>query len=614
MRYPGLYARRRDKSALTRFYGLERTPDVRVGAFSDMCNLTADAYPLLRTRPARLLWQRSAGGAALPFPADGEISAVACVNDCLCWCTATGVYLNGARIEGLTLSPDVPRRQIVSFGRNLFIAPDGVYVETDPVGAPSVVHAAYTVSGDMRVELDHAPDAGIPLVYLTASETRPENPAAGDRWLETAANDMVLHVWNEDLEEETLPVYLTVAAANVGRDAAAGDPVVLSGLPGGPRTYRAAYVRNDKLWLRGAFFDRKRDTYALRLEKRMPVLDYAVEHNNRIWGCRYGENEAGVFVNEIYACALGDPVSWEKFDGISTDSYRVSLGCSGAFTGAAVLGGDVLFFKEGYVIRASGTEPADYTVQVLPARGVERGAAASCVNLNEQIFYKSFDGITVYDGATPYSVSQALGVCRFTDPAAAAFRGKYYLAAGEPGADRAIFVYDTRTGLWHKEDDALNVRFMIRLRQNLYYLCRPDPSAGYELVCADGSYVRAAEDLFGGAEDGTFSFSPLAPPAWFALCGPQGNTDETRILRGLVFRLQLEPEAEFTAEIFCDRAETPVRLCRLTGARGGVLAVPVNTPRCHTWQLRLSGRGGCTVHAVTQISERLSEVKGNGTK
>ena len=33
--------------------------------------------------------------------------------------------------------------------------------------------------------------------------------------------------------------------------------------------------------------------------------------------------------------------------GLSTDSYAVSLGCPGEFTGAAVIGGDLIFFKTG---------------------------------------------------------------------------------------------------------------------------------------------------------------------------------------------------------------------------------------------------------------------------
>jgi hypothetical protein len=39
---------------------------------------------------------------------------------------------------------------------------------------------------------------------------------------------------------------------------------------------------------------------------RLPKLDYACERGNRLWACRYGANEFGVTVNEIYASMLGN--------------------------------------------------------------------------------------------------------------------------------------------------------------------------------------------------------------------------------------------------------------------------------------------------------------------
>ena len=190
-----------------------------------------------------------------------------------------------------------------------------------------------------------------------------------------------------------------------------------------------------------------------------PPLDYAVEHNNRIWGCRYGANGDGDFVNELYACALGDPTEWQQFDGISTDSYCVSLGCSGAFTGACRLGGDVIFFKEDHIIRVSGDFPSDFTVVTMPADGAEQGAYRSIVNVNERVFYKSRQGITVYDGALPYCVSAALGERRFTDVCAGTAAGRYYFAGTAPDGGRNIYVYDTAHGIWYKEDDRRNTCF-----------------------------------------------------------------------------------------------------------------------------------------------------------
>lgn len=79
-------------------------------------------------------------------------------------------------------------------------------------------------------------------------------------------------------------------------------------------------------------------TNAVTLERKAPKLDYVVECNNRLWGCSSEENE-------IYACKLGDATNWNCFAGLATDSYTVSVGSDGPFTGAAVQLGYVLFLR-----------------------------------------------------------------------------------------------------------------------------------------------------------------------------------------------------------------------------------------------------------------------------
>ena len=74
------------------------------------------------------------------------------------------------------------------------------------------------------------------------------------------------------------------------------------------------------------------------MERRVPDFDFVTEQGNRVWGCSRKENT-------IYACALGDPTNWYSYRGIASDSYAVSVGSDGAFTGAASCMGYVLFFR-----------------------------------------------------------------------------------------------------------------------------------------------------------------------------------------------------------------------------------------------------------------------------
>ena len=102
------------------------------------------------------------------------------------------------------------------------------------------------------------------------------------------------------------------------------------------------------------------------------------------------------------------------------------------------------------------------------------------------------------------------------------------------------------------------------------------------------------------------------PVRWFAETGPLVVRDGTAVLRGVAFRLETEPETEFRAWLYCGGETRPRPLCRISGKTPGAVYAPVNTPRCHSFRLRFSGRGGCTLSAVTLIAERTGEVRTDG--
>ena len=508
-----------------------------------------------------------------------------------------------------------PIRRILPFGRDLFIAPDGKYITLGENGSPQVRHAAFCKSRvSVQVSYGFAPGVTDAFAYHVVSDTAPAEPYSGMLWLDTGGSQPVLARRGDDGWERAAKVYLILEGTGIGAAAQEGDELFLSGVGASEQSYTAAFAETNKIWLAGRYQPLSDVTATVTLQKRMPLLDHAVEHNNRIWGCRYGENAAGEFVNEIYASALGDPTAWEKYDGTAADSYCVSLGCSGAFTGVCAVDGALLFFKENYIIRVTGGVPSEFSVTVLPARGVAEGAERSLVNLNERACYQSLTGVMTYDGTQPALVSEALADYRLTDSAAAASDGKYYLAATVQDGSRKLFVYDSKTGLWQKEDDAVGIRFFVTLGGRLYYLCADGNDASRSrLILADGSFAGAAEDLVrSGVSGREFGWTEEAPFAWFALTGPLDAGNETKILRRLIFRLELGEDSTFSASLYPDGDGRAIPLCRVSRQKPGVFSVPVNTPRCHSYTLRLSGRGACTVFSVTAVTERTGEVNGLG--
>lgn len=47
----------------------------------------------------------------------------------------------------------------------------------------------------------------------------------------------------------------------------------------------------------------------VKVERRVPELDFVTEQGNRVWGCSRKENT-------IYACALGDPTNWYSYQAL----------------------------------------------------------------------------------------------------------------------------------------------------------------------------------------------------------------------------------------------------------------------------------------------------------
>ncbi len=364
------------------------------------------------------------------------------------------------------------------------------------------------------------------------------------------------------------------------------------------------------------------DTGFTGIKCDVPYMDFAVERNNRIWGCRFGLNKEGEFVNEIYASQLGDPTNFTVFEGISTDPYTASVGCSGEFTGVSVLGNEVIFFKEDFIIRVSGDTPSDFSVYAFPARGVEKGAHHSVVNLNEQIFYKSRGGIMVYDGTLPELISTALGEIHYTEAVAGGCAGKYYIAMTDEADKRYIYVYDTKTGLWHKEDDNDPTRFMLTLDGCLYFIKEMpsddsslNTSKNYSFYINDIEKYSKTVNIFSSTDYfDTFEYIPEKEVLWFAESGQMGENfnPERQYVRSLSFTLSLGIDSYVSIYILPDDASQWKRICYIDRPKDGVFTVPVSIPLCNSFRLRFEGKGEFILFSLTRKSETSSEVRGIG--
>lgn len=249
-----------------------------------------------------------------------------------------------------------------------------------------------------------------------------------------------------------------------------GDDIITAlALPKKSDRYYGSWtvLRSGTAWqsLDGKVTENEAADAPVKAERRVPDLDFVTEQGNRVWGCSRKENS-------IYACALGDPTNWYSYRGIAADSYAVSVGSDGTFTGAASCMGYVLFFKENCIHKLYGSKPSDYQMSSVRCRGVAAKAAGSLCVIAETLYYLSPDGVMAWSGSLPAKVSGALDTGKLT-AADWAMGGqldaRYYLylhrRADGDGSGR-LLVYDTEKGLWHEESPAGTE--MVSTGQQLY--------------------------------------------------------------------------------------------------------------------------------------------------
>ena len=320
----------------------------------------------------------------------------------------------------------------------------------------------------------------------------------------------------------------------------------------------------------------------VRMERRVPDLDYITECDNRVWGCSSKENV-------IYACKLGDPTNWFSYRGIAADSYAVTVGSDGAFTGAATCMGYALFFKENTLHKLYGSKPSDFQLTSLRCRGVAKNAARSLCVLNETLYYLSPDGVMAWDGSIPTKVSGALDSGRLSNVQSAvggALDGRYYLhvarAAAEESAAR-LLVYDTERALWSEED-----------------VCSYEmTSTGGQLYLWDGQALWAADP---SRETDWQSTDGVEEKLNFELVTGDIGLDgaEDRYLSRLTLRLDAECSSTVTVAASYDGGpwETVAELTAQEARRS--YDMPFIPRRHGTLRLRLKGRGQITLRSIAK--------------
>jgi hypothetical protein len=191
---------------------------------------------------------------------------------------------------------------------------------------------------------------------------------------------------------------------------------------------------------------REVDGYAesgtITFSRNVPDLDILFSHENRVWGAKN---------DTIWASALGKPEVWYNFDLTGLESWTVDVLDEGDFTGGCSFLGYPIFFKDNHIYKIYGSIPSEFRVVGSADLGVAPGSDKSLAIAGEKLYYMSRVGIMVYSGALPQIISAPLADIEYKNAIAGSDGVKYWVSLERIDGEREIFVYDTQSGLWHKE-------------------------------------------------------------------------------------------------------------------------------------------------------------------
>ena len=581
MRYPTLYTKENSRQMVDVFKGYNHNLRITDGEFFDMKNMTSDHYPVLSPRKNR-------GVYASPTSPTGLIA-----KDALCYVDGTKFVINEYEIEmGLSDEP----KQLISMGAYVIIMPDKKWINTIDHQFGDIEAHFDNQDSQLDVTFTLCTIDGADYENMTTSANEPENPANLALWIDTSSKPHTLKQYSETsaVWVQIATTYIKISCPGIGAAFNQYDGVTISGIKADQlQDLNASMV----IWAKGDDYivvvgildeviSQPVDIGAISVDRRMPIMDFIVESENRLWGCRYGVANNGEVVNEIYASKLGDFKNWDCRMNISTDSYTASCGTDGVFTGAIHFKGNPHFFKENCVHKVYGNYPANFQIQTTDCRGVQKGCEKSLAIVNETLFYKARSGVCAYDGSLPVEVSYALGDMHYGSAVAGSHGNKYYISMQEAvSPDYCLFVYDIAKGMWHKEDD---------LQVDCFCSCR-----GEMYAISNGSIITM---LGSGTTD-------TEPVEWMVETGEIGiYSPDMKYISRITIRMAMDINAEVSIYAQYDLSDAWEPVCTLVSTNLRSFSIPIRPRRCDYMKLRIEGIGAANIYSFTKTIEQGSEL------
>lgn len=501
---------------------------------------------------------------------------------------------------------------LLEFGSYVLIYPLNIYINLDrPFNDSGRMTSEYEAPINTVITYTMCDINGNDYENVTISDTAPASPKNGDYWLCTREYSEGLNMWYATSKSwtpvATTYIRIAIPGANFKSKFKVDDALSMN-------TYlhdinsgsQIKAIDDEYIVVIGLVYNQDpnpkpvmqhtqttSDAWTLKMMQRLPKLDYVCTHKNRVWGCGYGYDQDRNFVNEIYCTKLGDFSSWYTYAGISTDSYAVTVGAPGAWTGCISYGGYPTFFKNDKIFRVFGSFPSEFMLDQIDARGVEYGSHKSLAILGEQLYYKASSGVMVFDGSLPVMISTQFGRdTEYSNGVAGANDNKYHIVLMNERGSYTYFVYDSEYGLWTKENSLNAVYFSGSVNGSMY------------ACTSDGIYqvgIRTLEDT-----QSTLLYEEYVE--WYGTTGDMGyEYPDFKYVSRLTLRAFVPRMSEIQVQIAYDDGEfEDVGVLR---GKDEVMTqtLTINPFRCDHFKLRFKGHGNVRIYSLATTLETGSE-------
>ena len=596
MRFPKFSEVTRYREMTTVFGGYNHQISCSEGQFFNMKNMTSAYFPVLSPRQKR--------GIVKPLVKPQGILD----KEDLWWIDNNVLYKNGTEVtlDGITLNDETPKT-LAKMGAYIVIMPDKVWCKAkdDDLSLECGYMEHKTEAKDITITICEA--SGKVIEWHDAEYYKTNAPKDGSYMMSVNSNgqpSLKIYSATTSIWMTVASTYVQITAPGIGKGFEKDDGVKittddvsnsLSNIFINVEEDGKHYSTNthivdkteDCITIPGIF---KGDVTSfpdmtITVERKVPEMAFITECNNRLWGC----SKDG---HEIYCCKLGDVKNWNYFKGTSIDSWAATIGSDGKFTGAITYLGYPMFFKEDSLIKISVSATGGHQTKETICRGVQNGSSGSLTVLNEILYYKSSSGVCGYNGSLPYSISDELGDISYYDAVAGAIGDKYYISMRDNNNEYSFFVYDTKTGIWCKEDNTEVLSFC-KHKDELYYIDRKDNT----MKSVGGTLLY---DIPEKRSEGNFD--------WFAESGTIGySSPDNKYVGRINLRITLEIGTNVGFFLQYDSCGEWEHKFSMSGTGTRTYSIPIIPKRCDHFKYKIAGNGACKIHSITKTLEEGSD-------